>query len=92
MTKRRSKLQILVDILRAVRKQKGRAKFTHVLYKANLTHKRLKEYLGILLESGFVEEVDRDGRNTYRITRRGEEFLAEYGSLKEFSEAFGIPF
>lgn len=92
MTSRRSKLQILIDILVTVRAQRSRAKFTHILYKANLTHKRLKEYLGMLIDKGFVQEVStKKGRSTYKITQKGEEFLSEFHRLREFSEAFGIP-
>lgn len=91
MSSRRSKLQILIDILSTVQAQRSRAKFTHILYKANLTHKRLKEYLEMLMEKGFVEEVKTKGRSTYKITPKGEEFLNEFRRLSEFSEAFGIP-
>jgi len=91
MSVRRSKLQILIDILVTVQNQRANAKFTHILYKANLTHKRLKEYLDMLMGRGFIEEVRGKGRSTYKITPKGEEFLSEFHRLSEFSEAFGIP-
>ena len=64
---RRSKLQILVDILRLIQRKGGYAKPTHILYGANLSHVRLTKYLNWLLMKGFIEEVDYEiGRASCR--------------------------
>ena len=69
----------------------GEAKPTHILYKANLSYKRFSEYLQVLKEKGFVDEISRKGSSVYIITDRGREFIQEYGKLKQVSEAFGLP-
>ena len=90
MSERRSKIVILKDILHVIQKKDGKAKPTHILYGANLSHDRLKEYLEKLLKDGFIEKVG-EGRNTYYlITMKGREFLAEFKKIQKFSEAFGI--
>ncbi len=88
---RRSKLQILVDILKLIQRKGGYAKPTHILYGANLSHVRLTKYLNWLLMKNFIEEVDAGGHKAYRVTAKGFEFMREFRKISEFSEAFGIP-
>ena len=90
--KRRSKMHILMDMLVTIEKKGGMAKPTHILYGANLSHKRLKEYLDFLLERAFIEEADVKGRTYYRITSEGARFVREFERIEEISTAFGIPF
>jgi predicted transcriptional regulator len=87
---RRNKTQIYLDILLAIRRESGRLKKTHIVYKANLTNTRVQPYLEFLLSKGFVEEVK--GRETfYTITDKGQNFLGQVNKLKEISDAFGLP-
>ena len=88
---RRSKLQILIDILRLIQRKGGLAKSTHILYGANLSHVRLVKYLNWLLMQGMIESADYGGHTVYRITPKGYEFMKEFRKISEFSEAFGIP-
>jgi len=90
MKERRSKLQILVDILRVVQRKGGRAKSTHILYGANLSHKRLKMHLDMLIENEFLEMVSAGGRTYYKITPKGVKFIIEYKKIEEITDAFGI--
>ena len=85
-------MHILLDMLNTIEKKGGEAKPTHILYGANLSHKRLKEYLDFLLDKGFIEETDVKGRTYYRITERGIRFVREFEKIEEMSSAFGIPF
>lgn len=85
-------MHILLDMLTTIERKGGRAKPTHILYGANLSHKRLMEYLEFLLDRGFVEEVEVKGRRYYRITERGSSFVREFERIEELSSAFGIPF
>jgi len=89
-TERRTKLAIFSDILRVLQNSGGRAKPTHILYGANLSHKRMKQYLEEMLKNGFIEIRDVNGKVVYRITKRGLQFLTEARKIKQFSEAFGI--
>jgi predicted transcriptional regulator len=90
--KRRSKMHILLDMLLTIDRKGGAAKPTHILYGANLSHNRLKEYLEFLLEKEFIEETTVKGRLYYRITDKGMAFIREFEKIEELSSAFGIPF
>ena len=91
MIPRRTKVQIYMDILRAVKKADGRLKKTHIVYKANLTHTRVQPYLDFLLSKGFLEEEKSGSQTYFAITRKGLDFLGEANKLKEISDAFGLP-
>lgn len=88
---RRSKIQVIVDILRVLERDGGRVKPTYILYKSNLSHKLLKEHLNTLLQKGFIEVDLDDNRTYYRITQRGREFVVEFRKVERLSQAFGLP-
>ena len=72
---RRSKLEVHIDILRALIRF-GPLKLTHIIYKANVNCITLKEYLDFLMEHSLVEERPlpkrRQGTTViYAITERG---------------------
>ncbi len=89
MNVRRSRISILADILKLVR-ENGEIKPTHILYKANLSHPRMKKYLALLIEGGFIEAVNGKGI-VYRITKKGDKFVSEIKKIEKFSDAFGVP-
>jgi len=88
---RRSKVAILRDILRTIQNKGGRAKPTHILYGANLSHDRLKKYLETLEDKGFIKKIEaKNGQALYEITKKGLEFLSGYNKMKKFFDAFGF--
>jgi predicted transcriptional regulator len=90
MNAKRDKLQVIHDILRAVADKNGRIKPTHILYKANLSHQMLEEYLHDLILKGFiVEENGRSGK-TYSITPKGFDYLNKYNIIIQFIDSFGL--
>lgn len=89
-TERRSKLTIFSDILRVMQRNAGSARPTQILYGANLSHKRMKQYLEEMKSKGFIESTNVKGKNAYKITKKGQEFLMEAKKIKQFTEAFGI--
>ncbi len=91
MISRRSKTQIYIDILRSVQRANGKLKKTHIVYKANLTHSRLEDYLDFLLSNEFLKEERSGNQIFYTITERGMSFLGKVNKLREISEAFGLP-
>ncbi len=91
MNSRRTKTQIYIDILRSIQRNHGKLKKTHIVYKANLTHTRLDEYLDFLLSKEFVVENRINNQIFYIMTPKGEVFLNQINKLKEISEAFGVP-
>jgi len=79
MTRHRSRLQIIRDLLGVV--GEGSRK-THIMYGANLSYGLLCRYLDLVVEAGLVRVVRGSG-TPYKITRKGERFLERY---EEFSE------
>ena len=71
---RRSKLEIHIDILRALACH-GRLKPTHITYKANVNCSALKECLDFLVQRNLVKEQiisqKRQKRRVYAITELG---------------------
>ena len=89
-------MQVIADILRVVEGGGGsgnnRVKPTHILYKANLSHKLLKEHINTLLQKGFIEvEIDTKNHTYYKITEKGQKFMGEFRKLEKLSQAFGLP-
>ncbi len=79
---RRSKLEMYIDILKVLA-QRGPLKLTHVMYKANVNCKVLKENLEFLLKQGLVEErIMKKGRIVFAITQRGVTVLKYFHELE----------
>ena len=71
LSKRRSNVEVVADILRL-----GEAGKTEVLYGANLSHRQLEKYLSFLLNEGFLEKVAALTTGMkYRTTSRGTQLL-----------------
>ncbi len=80
---RRSKLETCIDILKVLA-HKGPLKLTHVMYKANINCKVLKEYLNFLMAQGLVEErFARKENLVYAVTQRGITVLKYFHDLKQ---------
>ncbi len=91
MGKKRGRLQIIHDILSAVRNKGGIIKPTHLLYKSNLSHQMMGEYLKDLLGKEFLlMHVDKKNSKTYSITKKGYDYLLEYKQVIKFVESFGL--
>lgn len=64
---------------------------TKILYSANLSHDRLRQYINELLEKGLIRAVEQNGSSrVYVLTEKGREFLREFIKIERFSQAFGI--
>ena len=90
MNKKRDRLQIVHDILKAVQDKNGRIKPTHILYKSNLSHQMLDEYLGELISKGFIVENQTKTGKTYSMTPKGFEYLQKYRTIVDFIDSFGL--
>jgi len=87
---KRSRIELLRDMLVAVHDKGGVIKPTHLLYKANLSHDAMKAYVKELQEQGLLRERLEDGKTLYVLTDKGYKFLEEYKRFTSFAEAFGI--
>ncbi|MBI1969252.1 hypothetical protein HYS48_01040 [Candidatus Woesearchaeota archaeon] len=88
--KRRSKLDIVNDMLLSIQEKGGKIKPTHLMYKANLSHKLLKGYLDELVAKEMVKEVKEKQTNYLLLTDKGHSFIAQFKKMKEFQETFGL--
>ncbi|MEK6868606.1 MAG: winged helix-turn-helix domain-containing protein [Nanoarchaeota archaeon] len=88
--KRRGRLEIIADVLRSIQSKGGRIKPTHLLYKSNLSHAKLKEYVDALVEKGMIEKQVVKGRKMFIMKEQGHKFLLEFDRIKEFSDSFGL--
>ena len=87
---RRDRLQIINDILFSVREKNGKIRPTHLLYKSNLAHNKMKLYVNELMEKDLIKEGLDDGKKYYFLTDKGNKFLDEYKKISEFVDAFGL--
>ena len=90
IVRRRGRLEIIADILRSIKNKEGSIKPTHLLYKSNLSHAKLMEYVGILLKKGMIEEQLVKGKKMFFMKEQGYKFLLEFERIKEFSDSFGL--
>jgi len=90
MNKKRSKLEIIRDILNVIRNKNGKIKPTHILYKSNLSYSMMEEYLNELIEKEFIIEMKKENNKTYSITEKGSSYLQKYKLISEFTESFGL--
>jgi len=88
--KRRGKLEIINDMLKSIQNKGGKIKPTHLLYKSNLSHSKMKEYLTELIGKKMIEETLDKDKKMFVITQKGYEFLSEFERIKEFSDSFGL--
>lgn len=90
MQERRTKLEIVNDMLRAIQEKGGRIKPTHLLYKSNLSHNRMSSYLEYLKKNELIQENTVKSKKVFQLTDKGFSFIENYKKVREFSDAFGI--
>jgi predicted transcriptional regulator len=90
MNRKRDRLQVIHDILNAIREKNGNVRPTHILYKSNLSHQMMEEYLGELIGKGFIEIHSSKEGKTYSLTQKGFDYLNKYKLITEFVDSFGL--
>ncbi len=90
MTIRRAKIEIIYDILEAIKDKGGTIKPTHLLYKSNLSHKKMTQYVNELISKGFIKIALVDENKMFSVTEQGLKYIAEFKRIKEFSDSFGL--
>ena len=90
MTRRRSRLEIFLDVLGIIKG--GTRKPTRIMYGANLSWKPLQGILRSMVAQGLIVEVDaagnRDKRTTtlYEITQKGENIIRYFNKARDLLE------
>ena len=84
MSIRRSKFEIYMDILAAIRG--GTVTPTRIMYRANLSWEPLKQIFETLTAQGLIVERsmadDKRTRKVYALTDKGENMLNYFGRAK----------
>ena len=80
---KRGRLEIIYEILSVSRKP---TKKTRILYSCNLSYDQLQKYLGYLGQNDLLNSFSNKGKERYRTTEKGLEYIREYERLNSFLE------
>jgi predicted transcriptional regulator len=91
MVKKRERLEVIHDILIAIRDSNNKLGPTRLLYQSNLSPQMFREYIDELLEKGFILSVQTpEEKKIYSLTKKGFLFLEQYQKIVSFIENFGL--
>ena len=90
MVVKRTKIEIISDMLESLVNKGGSIKPTHLMYKSNLAHGQMHIYLDELVLKEFVKKTKKGEYDYVIITDKGCEFMHKLKEMKEFEKAFGI--
>ena len=90
MERKRNKADIVNDMLRIIREKGDKIKKTHLMYKANLSHKQMESYLSELVKNNLIEKNTSEKKHSIKVTKKGNDFLIKYTQIKEFEKTFGL--
>jgi predicted transcriptional regulator len=80
MGRRRGEVQIMTDILSV--SLEG-ARFTHLMYRANLSYATLRRYLLAALDRDLIcKATNGEGTVVYRITEKGKTLLKQLRNVE----------
>ncbi len=83
-TKRRSRLDIIADILDAA--MNGSVK-TRIMYNANVNFVQFNDYLECLLEAQLIRTITRRRKTIYKTTEKGKLLLHRFNETAEILSA-----
>jgi predicted transcriptional regulator len=84
--KRRDKLYIMAEILETA---KDSVLKTQIMYRDNLSFTQLNDYLRFMLKIGLIDKVPIDGREVYKASDKGLDFLERYRQITELLKTEG---
>lgn len=91
MRAKRDKLSIMHEMLEVILKKGAGVGPTQLMYRANLSHDMLVEYLNEMKLKGLIEESKgRSGGRVYLLTDKGHLFLRDYKAVKGFMVSYGL--
>ena len=90
MERKRNRVEIIHDMLRIIQERGGRIKKTHLMYKANLSHKQMTSYLDDLTKNGLIKDLKVGDKTLITVTEKGRDFFVKYAQMREFEKTFGL--
>lgn len=90
MEGKRTRIDIIGDMLGSILDKGGEIKPTHLMYKSNMSHTQMGLYLDDLIAKEFVRKVKKGNYEYVIITDKGAEFVQKLKEVKEFEKAFGL--
>lgn len=87
---KRSKLEIIRDILKLIQNNQNEIKPTPLLRKSNLSSSRFQEYFQDLLKKEFLIETETKSGKIISLTEKGSRYLEKYVALLGFIEEFDL--
>ena len=90
MEGKRTRIDIIGDMLSSILGKGGEIKPTHLMYKSNMSHTQMKTYLDDLIEKDFVKKLKKGNYEYITITDKGCEFVQKLKEVKAFEKTFGL--
>ena len=90
MERKRSRVDIIGDMLTAILDKGGKIKPTHLMYKSNLSHAQMKSYLEELVDKEHISKVKSNNYDYIIISDKGVQFIVKLREMKEFEKTFGL--
>ncbi|KYH40858.1 MAG: putative transcriptional regulator [Candidatus Bathyarchaeota archaeon B26-2] len=81
MTQKRSRLEIYLDVLQAIKK--GVNKPTRIMYRTNLSWTPLQEILESMVSQEIIKKIEVNKRKEYVITEKGLNVLRYFEEMME---------
>ena len=86
MERKRSRTDIIHDIIMSIQLKNGKIKPTHLMYKANLSHIQMNAYLEELMEKKLIEKIEEKKSRFITLTEKGYSFSQKIREMKEFEK------
>ena len=91
MTKKRSKIEVIYDILNTIVEKNNSIRITPLTRYSNLSFQSFNEYYFELLNKELIKEnKDKKGNKFISLTEKGFKYLSEYKVVVKFIEEFEL--
>ena len=87
---KRSRLEIIKDILKIIQENKNSIKITPLLRRSNISSSKFREYFNELIEKKFIKEIGTQNGKKISLTDKGFQYLEKYKTIVGFIEEFEL--